>query len=137
MLLLFLVFFFFFNAVNTKNTILFIYIVLGMDAEILKPKQMKPKLSAWLDSSRGKWENMLHVIWVNWPFKHSHSHCGCSLLGQWEAPQEQQGGLKSCSKAPWQQLFKEGTALLSRTISLKCCPHHVNIILDLCPESFP
>lgn len=39
------------------------------DAEISKSRQVKPKLSAWLDSTRDNKKNMLLVILVNWPLK--------------------------------------------------------------------
>lgn len=34
--------------------------------DISKPDKAK---TAWLDTTRGKWEKMFSVIWVNWPFK--------------------------------------------------------------------
>ncbi len=81
-----------FNAVNTTNEIPFTSIVLGWmqksQRRVSTPEQIKPKPFAWLDTTRGQWEDMLLVTWVNWPFKHSHIHCGYSLLGKWAAPLE-------------------------------------------------
>lgn len=34
-----------------------------------KYEHIKPKLSAWLHTRRGTWENTFDVIWVNWPIK--------------------------------------------------------------------
>lgn len=32
-------------------------------------QQIKPNMSAWLDSTSGKWKMALQIIWVKWSFK--------------------------------------------------------------------